>query len=267
MRRKLVRLWQNATATVHPAPVFVLGNQKSGTTAVAGLLAEHTGLVGRLDLHWLHRPRRIARYASGRLSVAQVVRKNRHFFSADVIKEPFFTFWFEELRAAFPAARFVWVVRDPRDNLRSILDRLQVRGDQDALTAPQWQELSPAWREVIENRFLGIGDDTYIGKLAQRWRLAARACLQHQDAVLAIRYEDFAGDKLGSIQRLASALDLPARHDITSRLDHAFQPPGKRDVDWLAFFGERNLERIHAIGSAEMRELGYDPARREPVAR
>ena len=42
LRRRLAR--------VHPAPTFLLGSQKSGTTAIAALLGKCTGLPTTLDL-------------------------------------------------------------------------------------------------------------------------------------------------------------------------------------------------------------------------
>ena len=50
MIRQLLVEVQSVNAGVNPTPVIILGNQKSGTTAIAALLAETTGKTVALDL-------------------------------------------------------------------------------------------------------------------------------------------------------------------------------------------------------------------------
>ena len=44
------RAIRSALSTVNETPILVLGNQKSGTTAIAALLAERAGLSATLDV-------------------------------------------------------------------------------------------------------------------------------------------------------------------------------------------------------------------------
>lgn len=243
--------------------IFVLGNPKSGTTVIAGLLAEHAGASATLDL-WprLRRPRTLAAVHAGEVPFRAFADRFRADFSRDVVKDVHLTFLYPQLSERFPAARFVMVVRDPRDNVRSILDRLDLPGDREDLDLSR-HEMRPLWRAILDCPWLDVGaEDTYIERLARRWSLAARVYLEHPDAMELVRYEDFLADKLGAISDLARRLGLERRGRIEDKLDRRYQPRGRSDVDWRSFFGPDNLRRIQTICETEARALGYcDPGR------
>lgn len=243
--------------------IFVLGNPKSGTTVIAGLLAEYAGASATLDL-WprLRRPQTLAAVHSGEVPFRAFVDRFRADFSRDVVKDVHLTFLFPRLSERFPAARFVMVVRDPRDNVRSILDRLDLPGDREDLDLSR-HEMRPLWRAILDSPWLDVGvEDPYIERLARRWSLAARVYLEHPDAMELVRYEDFLADKLGAISDLARRLGLERRGRIEDKLDRRYQPRGRSDVDWREFFGPDNLRRIETICEAEARALGYcEPGR------
>jgi hypothetical protein len=199
------------------------------------------------------------RLHSGDLSFPDFVRANKLDFSRDIVKEPSLTFLYEPLRSRFPDARFVMIVRDPRANIRSILNRLSLPGDMEDVRAPDLDGVSPEWQKVLDSRWLGVEGATYIDQLAGRWCLAADAYLQHRGEMLLIRYEDFEADKPGTIAQLAKTLGLPARHDVGAQADRQFQPRGNRSVSWREFFGARNLDRIERICGEQMEMLGYSP--------
>jgi hypothetical protein len=110
---------------VNERPVFVLGNQKSGTTAIAVLLGQHTGLSTSLGLTTQHSGR-VVDIHRGNAPIDALVQENELEFSRDLIKDSNLTFLYRYLRDRFPEARFAMVVRDPRANVRSILDRLSI---------------------------------------------------------------------------------------------------------------------------------------------
>ncbi|RME38856.1 MAG: hypothetical protein D6788_06610, partial [Planctomycetota bacterium] len=137
-RRRAALLWKRMReapyvvrrrfARPHPAPVIVLGNQKSGTTVIAALLAESAGCAVTLDIFFRFRRPVLARLLTGRDSLDRFIRRHPYWFSHPIIKEPSLTFFHDDLRRLFPSARFVFIVRDPRDNIRSILNRLRLPG-------------------------------------------------------------------------------------------------------------------------------------------
>ena len=253
-----VRSGRSAPARQRPtAPdVIVLGNQKSGTTAIARLLAERCGLSATIDL-----PRGLRRHGFALIRGETTFEsfRNRHpeLFDARLVKIPPLTFVSDQVAEAFPGARLVGVIRDPRDNLRSLLNRRKLSGS----------DARPPWHRELMLRLSGSprydrsvwGGETWIESLAYRWVRAADALTSLGDRCKVVRYEDFARAKAATIDGLAGDLGLPPRADIASRLDHQFQPAGDRKVSWVEFFGTENLERIESICADPMRRFGYQP--------
>ena len=141
---------------VNPRPVLVLGNQKSGTSAIAALLGDLTGLSVTIDLPREIRHAEYLRVLRGEITMREFVALNRHEFSRDIIKEPNLTLLYEELAEFFPEASFAYVVRDPRDNLRSMLNRLKIRGDLEKLSGDVKERIPHAWRLVLDGPRLGL---------------------------------------------------------------------------------------------------------------
>jgi len=247
-------------AKVHESPIILLGNQKSGTTAIAALLAEMTGLSATLDLKREMNDPVVDRIKTGELSMAEFVRRNKLDFSREIIKEPSLSPYYAELAAEFPRARFIMVIRDPRDNIRSILNRLKISGALADIPAGERARMSRAWELIIDGRWLGLDGKNYIEMLAQRWNYIADLYLEHPDRMILVRYEDFSKDKIGTLIKLASGLGLEKRNDVSSRVDVQFQPKGDRNVRWKDFFGPENLPAIERICEERMRRLGYPPS-------
>jgi hypothetical protein len=255
--RRMDRVGREWLATVNESPVLVLGNQKSGTTAIAVLLAERTGQSVTWDLSIGH-DALLTDIHGGTAPIDDLVDEEVLAFSHDVIKDPNLTLLFEPLKERFPQARFAMIVRDPRDNIRSILDRLDLPGDRTQLTGEERASLPEGWRRVINGDDFGVVGDTYIDRLAERWTRMARTYLDNASDFALIRYEDFLDGKVSAIDSLASRLGLPIENPIQDQVDRQFQPRGqRRDVDWLSIYGERNLERIERRCGKAMQALGY----------
>jgi hypothetical protein len=247
---------QSIGARVNPRPVIILGNQKSGTSAIAALLAEFTGAPATLDLKREWRSPIIDGLKTGTLSMADFVRFHRLGFSRDIIKEPSLSPFYEELAEHFPQGKFVMVIRDPRDNIRSILNRFRIPGDLEQLNEKQFGQLPRAWQLIFDGGWLGLRGENYIEMLAQRWNYITDAYLSHKDGMLLCQYERFLTDKVGGISRLAEALDMPHRNDIADKVDVQYQPAGDRSVRWNEFFGD-NLDRIERLCRDRMEAMGY----------
>ncbi|MFV2069975.1 MAG: sulfotransferase [Pirellulales bacterium] len=250
---------QAIPARVEPRPILVLGNHKSGTTAIAALLAEIAGYPVTLDLAREVKHPTYQTVRGGRMSIDAFVQRNKLDFSRKIIKEPNFIVIFDQLRARFPDAKMVFVVRDPRDDLRSILNRLRLPGDLQQLDQPYRGVNARAWNLYLDGHWAGIEADHYIEVLAGRWKLAAQMYLDHRDAMERVRYEDFEQDKAGEIGRLAERLGLPRPNDIRDKVDFPYQPAGDRSIDWPSFFGLGNLQRIERVCGETMIPLGYRP--------
>ena len=244
----------------HASPIIVFGNQKSGTSAIGALLGEISGVPVALDLKREFKNPSTDRLRSGELSMAEFVRLNRLDFSYQIVKEPALTPFYRELRAYFPRSRFVTVIRDPRDNIRSILNRVRIAGNLNEIPADAENITSAAWKLVMDGRWMGITSNHYIDQLAERWNLTSDVYLESRDDILMCKYETFLQDKQAEIIRLAQALDLPTKHDIADKVDRPFQPPGDHNVTWLDFFGKENIRRIERICGDRMKVLGYASA-------
>jgi hypothetical protein len=249
---------RSAAARVHPRPIFVLGNQKSGTSAIAGLLARGCGLSVSLDMLQETYFPTFHRVPAGEQSFERYVRINRWEFSHAVVKEPNLTILYPWLAEAFPESPVVYVVRDPRDNIRSLLNAISVPGDLEKLEERHRGEMNAGWELVLDGRWLGIEGEHFIDALAARWVYCARVYRDNADSMHLCRYEDFEADKLGELDRLAELLGLRMVNDVTADLQRPFQPPGDRSVGWHDFFGPANLARIESICGEAMPSLGYE---------
>jgi hypothetical protein len=234
--------------------VIVLGNQKSGTSAIASLLADLCGLTKTIDIPALWGERAFA-VMSGERTLAQAIEEDPRPFRSELIKEPSMTFFADQVVEAFPTARLVFVVRDPRDNARSLLNRRGLPGDLEQLTDELRASLGK--RVTVDPRVWGGEGENYVGVLAHRWNLAVDNYSAHAARTRLAKYEDFVDDKLGFLRSLAADLDLEPVADVSGKLDRQYQPAGDRGVTWSDFFGASNLERIERICGERMARLGY----------
>lgn len=238
-------------------PLFVLGNQKSGTTVIAALLAKHTGLTATLDFRYPSEVE-LGEVQAGRMSLERFVQRRALHFSRSLIKEPELTVLYEPLSIVFPDANFVMVMRDPRDNIRSLLNRVDIPGNLEDIPPEYLDTLNLVWRRILKGDTLGLKGSNYIDALALRWNDAAKTYLTHRKNIHLIRYEDFNADKAQSIVDLAKKLGLPRKSDITAEVDVQYQGRGNRDIAWLDFFGEHNVRMIEKRSGRYLREFGYD---------
>lgn len=244
--------------------VMVLGNHKSGTTAIAKLLAELCGMESHIDLPRPLRPDGFA-LAEGGLSVNQFASIHPQCLEAELVKVPAFTFAAVEFQRLLPDTRFVCVVRDPRSNIRSLLSRRGLPGHLPKVGwwRQRWMRLRG--RPSLQQGSWGGRQDNYVARLAKRWNAAVQGMAELRDPVF-IRYEDFIAAKEAELRRLADQLGLSATGDVSGMLDVQFQPPGDQNSSWLDFFGADNLRKIESICTKEMSRFGYDnDATNEPL--
>lgn len=249
---------RHLSATVNPDPIIVLGTQKSGTTVIANLLAIAARESLTSDIFYRYPEPLELWLLTGRLDFKTFVQRYRADFANRIIKEPSLTFMYPGLKAVFPEAHYVYVLRDPRDTIRSVLDRLKLPGDKRALEPECVRHLEPyiGWGLILAGVGLPPGE-TYIDRLAIRWRTAAELLLREGERFIVVRYEDFLQEKSGTIHRLAEQLLLPIHNDIRDHVDVQFQPAGNSRVGWEPFFGGENLARIERICRDMMASLGY----------
>lgn len=251
---------------IYPAPIIVLGNQKSGTTAIASLLGKATKKTFVID-PWFQIQNQLdiqnqidlqKRIYENTYTLQDFIENNKQYFSFKLIKEPNFTFLYEEVRKCFPEAKFIFISRDPRDNIRSILNRLNIPGNTASLSDRQLEQMTLGWRLVMEGKYPSVYGHNYIEKLAYRWNIAADVYLKHLDNMIYISYEDFLKDKNAEIISLAEKVGLDIKRDISKELNIQYQPKGNNKMSWQDFFGEENLSCINKICSDRIKSFNYD---------
>jgi hypothetical protein len=242
-------------AKINPSPVIILGNQKSGTSVIAHLIADYGGLTKIIDIPEIWWPA-LEDLMLRRKSLEEFANKNILYFAKQLIKEPNLTFLYPQLRTLFPKAAYVFVVRDPRTNIRSLLNRIGLPGNLAALE-PEKSDIPEKWVSIFDAQMWGLTTVHYVDMLSERWNRAVDVYLENKTTMEMIRYEDFVRNKVEMIKHIAKLLGLQQKEDISNRVDVQYQPKGDRNISWLDFFGTVNLSRIEAICGTRMQEFGY----------
>lgn len=258
MGRVFIHALAKCAVKIHPYPIIILGNQKSGTSAIAALIAQYGRLSITNDLQTeIYNP--TYHYVkSNKLDIGDFIKNHKVYFSKDIIKEPNLTLIYHELAKYFPEARYVFVVRDPRENIRSILNRLGLPGNQTELSRQQWRNLPASWKLIIDNRWLECDAENYIEMLAWRWNHMANIYLQNNENFILSYYETFLENKMLELERLAKKLKIYKSKDIRNKLNLQYQPKGNHSLSWEEFFGQNNLKLINSKCVYGMRELRYN---------
>lgn len=134
------------------------------------------------------------------------------------------------LAAAFPEARFIYLYRDPRPTLASMLEAWSSGGFRTYPQLPGWT--GPAWSLLLIPGWRELAGAPLNRIVAQQWSATTRILLDDLEALpkdrwLALRYESFIAAPQTEISRLCSALDLDwdrqlgdslplARHTLTT---------------------------------------------------
>ena len=255
---------KNEVTPVQKTPIIVLGNPKSGTSVIGHLLADYGGLSKSIDIPplWMDLTGKGVEILQGQTTFADMVKRNRPYFSCKLIKEPTMTFFADQVMEAFPKAKYVFVIRDPRDNVRSELNRRRVPGNLTELKEaliPADERNRQVVKAMTDALLWGGNGENYIGVLAHKWNRAADTYVRHQKRMILVKYEDFLPEKGRYISQLAQQLDIPQRRNIEDQIDVQYQPKGKdRDLPWVEFYGPDNLTRIERICGSHMTAFGYE---------
>ncbi|MGV2829974.1 sulfotransferase family protein [Myxosarcina sp. GI1(2024)] len=249
IRAKSQALSAEETVSLHPAPIFILGHAKSGTTAIATLLAKISRQLVTIDpIYRIDPQNELQRQLlTGKLKLKDVVRAHKFYFSTPINKDPKLTFFYQDLRECFPQAKFIFVIRDPRDNIRSFLNRRNIPGHLKHI---------PFEKRGFVGQIPPIPGKNYIEQLSNRWNLAADTYLANRSQFTLIRYEDFIADKIAAIAHLAHQMQLKPIEDISQFIDIQYQPSGDRSSSWLEFFGN-NFQTIETICGERMNYFDY----------
>ncbi len=247
----------NPFSVINDQATIILGNQKSGTTAIAKLLgiatakevtSDYLAFRGNNDL--------FPKLINEEISFKDFLSQSKWESSREIIKDPDFTFLYPQVKEVFIKTPKVFIVRHPEENIRSILNRHNVSGKGNI--RPTFSHVTnPAWRRVLEGSSPKIEGKTVVEVLAKRWRMAARVLFDHTSEMIIAKYEEFVSDKKQFIEKLAASLQLNVVENIDPWLEVQFQPRGKRMRENEEFFDEENKLLIKEICQEYMSQLGY----------
>ena len=247
--------------------VVVLGHQKGGTTAIAALLGKISGLGVSIDPLFQvdqGKAKQVKKLIRNPKKIEWLCVRHPRLFVQPIVKDPDLIFIYQAVRECYRNAHILFVVRDPRDTIRSICNRLNLAGS-DLNRCPKSSDMKGGnhhWELVLSGRLpkheLYKQQSSLIYNLAHRWNLAAEIFLEFADEMTFLRYEDFLKDKEKSIAKVAHNFEIECTQSIADYVDVQYQPKGNSNTDWSGFFGPKNLSLIETICARPMHEFGYD---------
>lgn len=277
-------------------PIILFGNFRSGTTMLQKIIASHPSVVPLYEPVgiWLYADpsrdhdefddsdatARVRRYIRRRFLKYQRENGNKIIVEktpANILRIPY-------VRAIFPEARFIYIVRNPLSFVSSVelkwqrpvaTRRIKMRLKTTPITQlhhyvgrllkQQWNSriLKRKYLPIWGPRYRGIQQDLkeadLLTVIARQWaRAAAKA--EHDLAqfepgqVLRLRYEDLVDDPLSGLQRICTHCGLEMSTDLARQVQDMVKTDRKQK--WQRFEpGE--LARIIPELTSEMRRVGY----------
>lgn len=253
-------------------PVFVIGCPRSGTTALARALGEHSELWTSHESYFLHglfgdgRPaavhgRQRARSAPGWLITEEVDRAeflayvgaglNALYTSRSggrrwIDQTPMYTLMADDLAELFPDAQFVHILRDGRDVVESMVHFLS-RFD----GRPEARRHVPAWAADFD-----ASCRTWVDYVAH----AARFAADHPGRTTTVVNDDLAADPAGGFAELFAFLGVaaeggPADYLATRRVNSSFGEGGATPRRGERWSHEQRARFVGVCGDT-MVELG-----------
>lgn len=246
---------------LHYPNYFVLGHQKTGTSVIASLIAKRAGLKYKIDVN-PHGYKNIFNLLNKKIDLDYFIKQNTDFFGFEVVKEPELTFIFEDLYKKFKNTSFIFVTRHPLDNIRSILDRVNISPKKLPMQFSEIkkQEIHFAWEKKLLGETISNNKGVNLPEtLAYRWKIASNIYLSNSNNLLLCRYEDFQENKLKFIDNILNKLSIPPKNDISNLVDKQYQPKGEnKNREITELFSEEIIRNIENVCSSEMEKLGYE---------
>tara|TARA_R110001599_G_C12223766_1_gene657520 strand:+ start:1169 stop:1963 length:795 start_codon:yes stop_codon:yes gene_type:complete len=260
--KKIINILKSYVLKQKNTKLVVLGHHKTGTTAIASLLAHSANLSISGDPIYEMSPSSsslLDMLLNDTESFVRIAKANPRFFFQQVVKEPDYILSVDGILKLYPYSKFVFIIRKPHQIIRSIFNRLSIDGTTDlhSISRKNLSNSTPNW-EYIVNGDPKVDDNmTVVERLAWRIEKATLAYLEHRDNIQLIKYEDFIEHKSQYIEGILNKIDIPCLQSITSIEDKQFQPKGDHKVLIDDFFGRKNYDLITKICSKTISSFEY----------
>jgi hypothetical protein len=278
-------------------PIIIFGNTRSGTTIVQKVMSAHSNVAG-----W-YEPNALWLYAdTGRIhdefdesdatnKVKQYIRKQflkyqkRHGNCVVLEKTPQNILRIPYVRAIFPEATFLFIVRNPFSFISSVEYKWQrpVTGrgvfrrlkDMPISQLHHWVRryvVQQIYKRVLKRKYLSIWGPRYKGVhgdlkmhdllvvIARQWSECSRKAekdlaLFGNGRVLRLRYEDFVEDPISDLVRICAHCGLEMTNNMVRAANELVK--ADRQHKWRRF-DPRDLARIVPEIQDEMQRHGYE---------
>jgi hypothetical protein len=125
------------------------------------------------------------------------------------------------LMAAFPEARFVYLYRDPRQVIASMIDAWLSGHFRTYLQLPGWPH--PHWSLLLTPGWRALADKPLPEIVAGQWQAAMQVMLDDLEALPAtrrcsVRYDRFVADPPAAMERLRAQLDYSWDRPLSAQL-------------------------------------------------
>ncbi len=246
-------------------PIFMIGSPRSGTGVSSDLFGRHPDVANLSDAHLIWDPRHrfdadadhdwtpgaVTPEDAGRLHARFEYHRRFHGKERFLNKNPRSSVRLDYVRAIFPDAVFVHVIRDGRAVVASMLDFVRQRPHLKHLRdAPMPFAHPPNWRDLVR--------EDKAEQAALQWRAIVGTILGKRaelgPAYYEFRYEELCDDPRGvlaSAWRFAGLrVDAEALEQLPKRLEN-------QNYKWKQKLSLQQVETITRAAAPLLDELGY----------
>ena len=228
--------------------ILLLGLNKSGTSVTINLISKKADISFFDDFPY--RLGGFEKVLSGNTTLESYVKKHSYYFSKEIIRYPIQPEAIDLARKCFEMNKYLLTIRHPANNIKSILSRLNIRGDLKNLDTSKLN-IHSNWLRMLTKK------ENYIDSLIACWNEAysQEELIRTQNCII-FKYEDFLKNKELYITNKVKELGLEPKFSIEEYLNTQYQPSGTNKSN-LVFFGANNYEKIKNNTNIIANKFGY----------
>lgn len=227
--------------------ILICGCERSGTTVIAKLLAQSSGLklLNDPEQSWYIYP--LVRVMGLRGMPLNFIYK---LWKYDLVKVPGFVTILPQLKKlSINSFKVIYMVRDPRDNYAAIKERLN-------------EDLNGLYLNI---GFLGLKGKSQVENIALRWNAYLDSAIEYNrknNNVYFLKYEDFLKDKVGKVEELSKFCNIKFDsskfvHDVDVQINKSWSKEIKGENRYLKELTEEEINVITEVTRMNMNYFNY----------